>query len=86
MTNNKYYLNFTESFFENAPNGSHIKARTCIECDTYAQVEELQRNATYQNWKYKSKLYKYMTVTRKPIKNAYMSSYEEFTKLHDNRN
>lgn len=81
----KYYFNFTDSFFENAPKSSNIKARTCIECENYKQVEELQRNAEYQNFKAKCKLYKRMTVTYKPIRNAYYSTYDKYIKLHDDR-
>lgn len=79
----KYYFNFTESEFENAPEYTNIKARTCIECENYQQVEELQRNAAWQNHKAGYKMYKRFTVTYKPIRNAYYSTYAEYTRLHD---
>ena len=80
---NKYYFNITESAFEHAPKFANVKARVCVECDSYRQVEELERNARYINYKSGYKVYKRPTVTRKPIRNAYYSTYAEYTKLHD---
>ena len=83
----KYYFNFTDSFFDNEDaHKAGVKARACIECDTYKQVEELERNARWANKKAGFKQYKRMIITYKPIKNAKYFRYEDYTKLHDDRN
>ena len=80
----KYYFNVTERAFENNPAG--IKARVCIECNSYDEFNELKRNALYRNHQAGIKLYKRITLTYKAIKNAYYDTYENYTKLHDKNN
>ena len=79
----KYYFNFTENIFKNPDVPKYIKARTCVECSSFAQVEELERNLRYKNKKAGYKMYSYPTWTYRPIKNACYMDYEDCLKFHD---
>lgn len=79
------YVNFVETFFAGNPCG--IKENTSIKCETLAQAEELYKNAAYANYKARKKgykvPYKYLRIAQRPRQNSYMSTYEQYTKLHD---
>lgn len=80
-----YYFNFTESEFctEEARKWGMI-GRVCIACETYAQVEELERNATRKNKEAGRKKYQRMTVSRHiPKARHHFSTYADYSKLHD---
>lgn len=80
----KYYVNFTDSCFLNAPKETGIKAKTCIECETLEQAEEIYRNIKRMNAERFQKLALYTRISKTPPRQPYLKlTYDKCPAFHD---